>query len=215
MAPSIDAGREPVRATYSTEGDTVHIFKNDARLRKPFRCCSAFPLLMQLGRHKRSYGRRKRSPGRSVSEAASRFGNLCVFKPSVLQKKPSASSEETFDSRKKPSNLRKKPFNLRRVLRRKRISEKRSECRRHFFFDAYRRPVVYECYECVQAVFNSIHIQHYPKTWHTTWSLLLYHLSCTREDDQLLLNAACICAPIHQKTTNLVFERAADAGILR
>ena len=35
-----------------------------------------------------------------------------------------------------------------------------------------------------------------------------------REDDQLLLNAACICAPIHQKTTNLVFERGADAGIL-
>ena len=107
---------------------------NDARLRKPFRCCSAFRLLTRLGRHKRSSGRCKRSPGRSVSEAAPRFGNLCVFKPSALRKKPSASSEETFDSRKKPSDLRKKPSNLRRELRRKRISEKRSECRRHFFW---------------------------------------------------------------------------------
>ena len=26
------------------------------------------------------------------------------------------------------------------------------------------RPVVYECYECVQAVLKSIHIQHYPNT---------------------------------------------------
>ena len=113
---------------------TVRVFKNDARLWKPFHCCSAFPLLTRLGRHKRSSGRRKRSPGRSVSEAAPRFGNLCVFKPSALRKKPSASLEETFDSRKKPSNLQKKPSNLWRELCRKRISEKRSECQRHFFW---------------------------------------------------------------------------------
>jgi len=66
------------------------------RLRKPFHCCSAFPLLKQFGRHKHSSGRRKRSPGRSVSEAAPRFGNLCVYEPRLfrrslplLQKKPS------------------------------------------------------------------------------------------------------------------------------
>ena len=81
---------------------------------------------MQLRRH-------KCSPGRFISEAAPRFGNLCVYEPSALQKKPSASSEESFDSRKKPSDLRKKPSDLRRELHCKRISEKRSECWRHFF----------------------------------------------------------------------------------
>ena len=76
--------------------DMVHVLKNDARLRKPFRCCSAFLLLTRLGRHKRSSRRRKRSPGRSVSEAAPRFGNLCVLNPvlfgrslPLLRKKPS------------------------------------------------------------------------------------------------------------------------------
>ena len=123
-----------------TATTTVRVFKNDVRLRKPFRCRSAFPIQMQLGRHKRSSGRHKRSsgrhkcsPGRSVSEAALRFGNLCVYKPSTLRKKPSASSEETFDSGKKPSDLWKKPSNLQRELHCKHISEKHSECRCHFF----------------------------------------------------------------------------------
>ena len=84
---------------YCETGGTVRVFKNDARLRKPFHCCSAFPLQTQLGRH-------KHHSGRSVSEAALRFGNLCVYEPSTLQKKPSA------DSRKKPSDLRKKPSSL-------------------------------------------------------------------------------------------------------
>ena len=131
MKPCMEFNPEDMKVS------TVRVFKNDAHLQKPFHCCSAIPLLTRLGRHKRISGRRKRSPGRSVSEAALRFGNLCVFKPSALRKKPSASSEETFDSRKKPSCLWKKPSNLRRELRCKCISEKRSECRRHFF-DAYR-----------------------------------------------------------------------------
>jgi len=67
----------------------VCVFKNDVRLRKPFLCCSAFPLQTQLKRH-------KRRSGRSVSKAALRFGNLCVYEPSTLKKKPSASLEETL-----------------------------------------------------------------------------------------------------------------------
>ena len=74
----------------------VHVFKNDAHLRIPFRCCSALPVQTQLGRHKHSSGRHKCSSGISVSEAVPRFGNLCVYKPSALQKKPSMSSEETL-----------------------------------------------------------------------------------------------------------------------
>jgi len=84
---------------------TLRVFKNDAHLWKTFRCCSAFPLLTRLGRHKCSSGKRKRSPGRSVSEAAPRFGTYVCLNPAVLRKTLSASSEETFDSRKKPSNL--------------------------------------------------------------------------------------------------------------
>ena len=106
-------------------------FKNDVHLRKPFCCCSTFPLQTQLGR-------RKRSPGRSVSEASPCFGNLCVYEPSTLRKEPSASSEESFNSRKKPSNLQKKPSDLQHELHCKRILEKHSKCRRHFFFDVYR-----------------------------------------------------------------------------
>ena len=37
--------------------------------------------------------RYKCSSGRSISEAASRFRNLCVYEPSALRKKP---LEETF-----------------------------------------------------------------------------------------------------------------------
>jgi len=73
--------------TYLTS--TVCVFKSDVRLQKSFHCCSAFPVQMQLGRHKHSSRRHKRSPGRSVSEPALRFGNLCVYEPSTLQKKPS------------------------------------------------------------------------------------------------------------------------------
>ena len=100
--------------------------KNDAYLQKTFHCCSAFPLQTQLGRC-------KRSPGRSISKAALRFGNLCVYEPNALRKKPSASSEESFDSRKKPSDLRKKPSDLWHELHCECISEKRSKCRFHFF----------------------------------------------------------------------------------
>ena len=66
------------------------------------------------GRPKCERGRSKCKRGRYVSEAAPRFGNLCVYEPSALQKKPSDSSEKISDSRKKPSNFRKKPSGLRR-----------------------------------------------------------------------------------------------------
>ena len=105
---------------------TLYSTKNDACLRKPFCCCSAFPLQAHLLRHKRSSGRHECNPGRSVSEAAPRFRNLCVYEPSTLWKKPSASLEKTFDSRKKPSDLWGE-------LCCKRISEKHSECWHHFF----------------------------------------------------------------------------------
>ena len=82
---------------------TVRVFKNDARLRKPFRCCSAFPLLTWLGR-------RKRSPGRSVSEAALRFGNLCVFKPSALRKKPLLRKKPSIPGRSLPICGRSHPI---------------------------------------------------------------------------------------------------------
>jgi len=39
--------------------------------------------------YKWSSGRHKHSSERSISEAARRFGNLCVYKPCTLQKKPS------------------------------------------------------------------------------------------------------------------------------
>ena len=68
---------------------TIGVFKNNKRLWKPFRCCSAFLLHMQLGKH-------KCSSGRSVSEAAPRFRNLCVYEPSALRKKPSMSKKETL-----------------------------------------------------------------------------------------------------------------------
>ena len=93
----------------------VCIFKNDAHLWKPFRCCSVFPLQMQLGRHKCSSARHKRSSGRSVSETAPYHVsetyvcmNTALFGRSFLhlRKKP-------YDSRKKPSDLRKKPSGLR------------------------------------------------------------------------------------------------------
>ena len=52
------------------------------------------------GRPKRERGRSKRERGRYVSEAAPRFGNLCVYEPSAIRKKPS-------DFRKKASGLRR------------------------------------------------------------------------------------------------------------
>jgi len=45
---------------------------------------------------KRKCRRPKRERRRYVSEAAPRFGNLCVYEPSALWKKPSASSKKTF-----------------------------------------------------------------------------------------------------------------------
>ena len=48
------------------------------------------------GRPKRERGRSKRERERYVSEAAPRFGNLCVYEPSALRKKPSDSSEKSF-----------------------------------------------------------------------------------------------------------------------
>jgi len=91
---------------------TVRVFKNDARLRKPFHCCSALLLQMHLARH-------KHSSRISVGEAAPHFRNVCVYEPNVLQKKP--------------SNLWKKPSDLRRKLCCKCILEKNSECWCHFF----------------------------------------------------------------------------------
>jgi len=69
-------------------------------------------------RDKRKRGRSKRERGRYVSEAAPRFGNLCVHEPSALRKKPSDSSEETF--------------RFAAESRHKRISERRSESRHQF-----------------------------------------------------------------------------------
>ena len=60
----------------------------------------------KCGRPKCEHGRSKREHGRYVSEAAPRFGNLCVYEPSALWKKLS-------DSRKKPSDFRMKPSGLR------------------------------------------------------------------------------------------------------
>ena len=112
---------------------TVSVFKNDVHLWKLFHCCSALPLQMQLGRHKRSSGRHKRSSGRhkrssgrSLSEVALHFRNLCVYKPSTLRKKPSTSW-------KKPTDLQQKPSGFRCKLHHKHILEKRSKCWRHFF----------------------------------------------------------------------------------
>ena len=73
---------------------TLYSTKNDTCLRKPFCCCSDFPLQTHLLRHKRSSRRHECNPGRSVSEAAPRFRNLYVYEPSTLRKKPSTSSEK-------------------------------------------------------------------------------------------------------------------------
>ena len=55
----------------------------DAHLRK------RLPLLRPHLRYEQSSGRHKCSSGRFISEAAQRFGNLCVYKSSALHKKPS------------------------------------------------------------------------------------------------------------------------------
>ena len=77
------------------------------------------------GRPKRECGRSKRERGRYVSEAAPRFGNLCVYEPSALRKKPSDSLEKTF-------RFSEEAFRFVAESRRKRISERRSESRHQF-----------------------------------------------------------------------------------
>ena len=100
---------------------TVRVFKIDAAIWKPFRRWSGILRQTKMGRPKRKCRSPKRERGRYVSEAAPRFGNLCVYEPSALRKKPSASLEKTSDSQKKlsdswkkPSDLRKKPSSLQR-----------------------------------------------------------------------------------------------------
>ena len=102
-------------------------------MQKPFRYCSALLLQTQLGRHKCSSGRHKLSSARSVSEAAPRFENLCVYNPSTLRKKPSTSSEETFRFSEEAFRFVEEAFQFAIQLRCKCISEKHSECERHFY----------------------------------------------------------------------------------
>ena len=80
--------------------------------------CAGLPLQTQLQRF--------------INEAAPRFGNLFVYKPSTLQKKPSTFSEETF-------RFSEEAFQFAAQLHRKHISEKHSECQCNFF-DAYHTP---------------------------------------------------------------------------
>jgi len=70
-------------------------------------------------------GRSKREHGRYVSEAAPRFGNLCVYEPSALRKKPSDYSEKTF-------RFSEEAFRFAAELCHKRISERHSKSRHQF-----------------------------------------------------------------------------------
>jgi len=78
---------------------------------------------MLLRSYKQSFGRHKSSSRRSLSEAALRFGNICVYKPSSL--------------RRKPSNPWKKPSNLQCSCAAYTRLEKCSKCRHHFLLDTY------------------------------------------------------------------------------
>jgi len=94
------------------------------------------------GRPKRERGRSKRERRRYVSEAAPRFGNLCVYEPSALRKKPSDSRKKLSDSQKKPSDFQKKPSGLRRS-RAANTFRKGVPNRGINFKDAYRRFFMY------------------------------------------------------------------------
>jgi len=90
----------------------VRVFKIDAVIRKPV-AGPEFRSKHKCGRPKHECGRPKCERGRYVSEAAPRFGNLCVHEPSTLRKKPSTSSEKKLsNSRKKTCDLQKKPSGL-------------------------------------------------------------------------------------------------------
>jgi len=84
------------------------------------------------GRPKCERGRSKREYGRYVSEAAPRFGNLCVYEPSALQKKPSDSSENTFRLSEEAFRFSEEAFRFVAESCRKRISERRSESQHQF-----------------------------------------------------------------------------------
>ena len=67
------------------------------------------------------------SSGRSVSKAATHFRNLCVYKPSALQKKPSASSEETLRFSEEAFRFVEEAFQFAVETRCENISERHSE----------------------------------------------------------------------------------------
>jgi len=67
----------------------------------------------KCGRPKRECRRPKRECRRYISEAALRFGNLCVYESSALWKKTSPSSQKPSNSWKEPSDLRRKSSCLR------------------------------------------------------------------------------------------------------
>ena len=67
----------------------VCVFKIDAAIRNPSVAGPEFRDKHKGGRPKRERERSKRERGRYISEAAPRFGNLCVYEPSALRKKPS------------------------------------------------------------------------------------------------------------------------------
>jgi len=64
-------------------------------------------------RNKHKRGRPKREHRRYVSEAAPRFGNLCVYEPSALRKKPSDSSGKTFRFSEEAFRFSEEAFRLR------------------------------------------------------------------------------------------------------
>ena len=90
---------------------TVRVFKIDAAIRKPV-AGPEFRDKHKRGRPKRERGRSKRERGGYVSEAAPRFGNLCVYEPSALRKKPSNSSEKTFRIAEKAFRFSEEAFAL-------------------------------------------------------------------------------------------------------
>ena len=65
------------------------------------------------------------------SEAAARFGNLCVYEPSALRKKPSDSSKKLRFS-DEAFQFSEEAFRFAAESRRKRILERRSESRHQF-----------------------------------------------------------------------------------
>jgi len=68
---------------------TVRVFKNDARLRKPFRCCSAFSLLTRLGKTQTQLRKMQTQPRKIRKWSCTAFRKLmCV--------QTQRSSEEAF-----------------------------------------------------------------------------------------------------------------------